>query len=135
MVVLRSAKAVILDANYHALILRRSGTHPYAAFEPDLPGGIIEEHETFETGVIREILEETGIVADVGSLRLLHSSETGLHSQTMYVLHLDATTPAVTLSREHDQYTWVPIAEVGGLERLSQVAVDFNNEHNAWTQV
>ena len=75
MVGLRSAKAVILDANHHALILRRSGTHPHAAFEPDLPGGVIEKQETFEAGVIREILEETGIVADAGGLRLLHSSE------------------------------------------------------------
>lgn len=135
MVVLRSAKAVILDVNHHALILRRSGTHPYAALEPDLPGGVIEEHETFEAGVIREILEETGIVADVGGLRLLHSSETGLHSQMMYVIYLDATAPVVTLSQEHDQYTWVPVAEVGGLELPSQMAVDYSNEHNAWTQV
>lgn len=134
MVGLRSAKAVILDANHHALILRRSGTHPYAALEPDLPGGVIEEHETFETGVIREILEETGIVAELGGLRLLHSSNTGLHSRMMYVLHLDATAPAVALSWEHDQYTWVPIAEVGGLEPPSQIAVDFSNKHNAWTQ-
>lgn len=135
MVGLRSAKAVILDANHHALILRRSGTHPSAALEPDLPGGVIEEHETFETGVIREILEETGIVADVGGLRFLHSSDSGLHSRMMYVLYLDAIAPVVALSWEHDQYAWVPIAEVGGLELPSQLAVDYSNEHNAWIQV
>lgn len=135
MVLLRSAKVVILDVNHHALILRRSGTHPYAALNPDLPGGVIEEHETFEAGIIREIMEETGIVVEVNHLRLLRSTESRLHNRMMYVIYLDSVAPAVTLSWEHDQYTWVPVAEVGGLESPSQIVVDYSNEHDVWTQI
>jgi ADP-ribose pyrophosphatase YjhB (NUDIX family) len=55
--------AVIVDAGRVVLIKRR--------FEPlagqwSLPGGTLELGETLEAGVAREMLEETGLVVEVG---------------------------------------------------------------------
>ena len=116
--------------NQHALILRRSSTHPYAAFEADLPGGIIELDETFEEGLAREVLEETGMIVDMGRLRLLHVSESTSYAWMMYGMQIDVAAPDVTLSWEHDQYTWIPVADVIGLELSAQTAFDYSYKNN-----
>jgi 8-oxo-dGTP diphosphatase len=55
--------AVIIDAGKVVLIRRR--------YEPlkghwSLPGGMVEVGEALETALVREMLEETGLVVDVG---------------------------------------------------------------------
>ena len=56
------AGAVINDVGQVLLIKRRDNRR----WEP--PGGVLELNETFEEGVIREVLEETGIRVAVGPL-------------------------------------------------------------------
>jgi 8-oxo-dGTP pyrophosphatase MutT (NUDIX family) len=56
------AGVVVGDDGQVLLIQRRDNGH----WEP--PGGVLELNETFEEGVIREVLEETGIKVAVGSL-------------------------------------------------------------------
>ena len=102
------AKALILDARGNALILRRSSTHPYYAFEPDLPGGIVEKNESHEEGLCREISEETGLQVVPGQLRLAEITNAfGTKNKELFIAQLDEIMPAVTISWEHDQYSWV----------------------------
>ena len=49
------------------VVLVKRGHAPLAG-EWSLPGGALELGETLEAGVAREILEETGLVVDVGPL-------------------------------------------------------------------
>lgn len=104
---MRIAKALIYDADGYALVLRRSSTHPYYAYQPDLPGGIIERGEEYEEGLVRELSEEAGITITPNQLRLLDTRE-GLTVSTkrLYEARLDHH-PHVTLSWEHDRYEWV----------------------------
>lgn len=55
---------VLIDGR---VVLVRRG-HPPLQGEWSLPGGALELGETLEAGVAREVLEETGLVVDVGPL-------------------------------------------------------------------
>ncbi len=57
----RTGKAILFDEAGNIALVERD-THPYAL----LPGGGIDEGETFEQGILRECLEETGCVVELG---------------------------------------------------------------------
>jgi 8-oxo-dGTP pyrophosphatase MutT (NUDIX family) len=54
----------------NAVLAVRRGENPGKG-ELALPGGFLDVGETWEEGVVRELREETGIVFDPGSVRLL----------------------------------------------------------------
>lgn len=136
----RSAKIVVLDADNKALLLRRSHTHPTDAFEPDIPGGTIEHHETIEDGVLRELEEEVGIRISEDKLTLLYSltfdNIPGVSiNRLLYATRIASSQPDVLLSWEHDEYSWVEIAKLQGLERPYQKGVDYAIIHSLWDSV
>lgn len=140
MKLIRSAKLVVLDASGKALLLRRSSTHPRQALEPDIPGGVIERNETIEAGLIRELREETGIIAAETDVRLIYTMTfdniPGLSiNRLLYGLRLTQHAPDVHLSWEHDMYSWVSIENVVGLERPYQKGVEYANEHALWADI
>lgn len=118
----RSAKVLIFDADGHVLVLRRSGTHPTAAFEPDLPGGMIETGESHERGVVREIFEETRLLVDPGQLRRVDITRRpfAIMQRALFVAHLDQVRPSIEISWEHDEYNWIPIESITKLEQPVQ---------------
>jgi 8-oxo-dGTP pyrophosphatase MutT (NUDIX family) len=124
----RSAKLIVLDENNNVLVLRRSNTHPLAPLQPDLPGGIIEPHESFEHGVIRELREETGLVVTTDQLRLMHTSTKVIHQRVMFAVRVTVPEAGIRISWEHDEYRWVPVAELRGFEAPIQRSIDIINE-------
>lgn len=69
--------AVIVDGGRVVLVKRR---HEPLAGRWSLPGGSLEVGETLETGVAREMLEETGLIVRVGPVvevfdRILYDDE------------------------------------------------------------
>lgn len=103
------AKAIIYDADGDILILRRSGTHPHYAYQPDLPGGEVEPHEDPITGLIREIEEEAGITIHPDTLEpaFQKPGDDG-YTRHLYIAKLQHSKPDIIISWEHDQYTWMP---------------------------
>lgn len=114
--VARAAKAIILDQSGKMLVLRRSATHPTKAFAMDLPGGVVEEGETSEVGLAREIKEETGL--DIGSDKLIlianyvEKFNNRDLSRMLFGVKIPGESPEVVISWEHDQYDWVELSEV-----------------------
>ena len=58
--------AVVLDDDNRVLLVKRA--HEPLKGEWSLPGGAVELGETLEAAVLREILEETGLIIDIGAV-------------------------------------------------------------------
>lgn len=136
----RSAKAVILDAAGRALLLRRSETHPEFAFAPDLPGGTILNHETYEEGMIRELQEETGVTS--GQIANIHRLYKGVFyepnketERILFGVRLLSEEPAITLSSEHDKYDWVSVADLKGIEEPYQGGIRYAHLYDLWKTI
>jgi len=125
----RAASALILDADNSLLIVRRGETHPWAAHEPDLPGGFVEKDEGHPDGLVRELFEETGIVVAESSLRegavFAHPDYFNNNNieHSLYAFRFKVR-PEVILSWEHDRYDWISLEEVRGLEKPVQREFD-----------
>ncbi|MBC7546144.1 NUDIX hydrolase [Candidatus Saccharibacteria bacterium] len=102
------AKALIYDSNDNMLVLKRSESHPYFAHQDDLPGGEIEPGEDSVTGLIREILEETGMI--IARKSVVFASEVltkNNGSNQLYTVRLSIEKPVIDISWEHMSYQWV----------------------------
>lgn len=110
---IRGAKAIILDHEDKILIVRRSQTHPYVPLTNDLPGGKVEHGETMLEGVVREIKEEIGVDVSGESIVLVGSHKANDYygkdfEVELYQISLSAR-PDVVLSFEHDKYEWMDL--------------------------
>ena len=97
------------------LLLQR-GTEERHAGAWGSPGGKVEIHETPEQAARRELFEETGILIDpsvglefFGTFYVrVPSADFTYH---LFKINLE-TMPAVIISHEHDNYTWVRPEEI-----------------------
>lgn len=103
-------KSLILNRGIKkALLIRRAGDSGEGLWES--AGGKVEDGESPEEGIIREVREETGL--QVVPERLLYAS---LHEtcgeKHVFIVYLCAVKEEkVVLSREHTEYRWVDKAE------------------------
>jgi len=106
---------VILDGERVVLIRRRS---PPLAGEWSLPGGIVEVGETLEACVARELLEETGLHVDVGSVievfdRITHDAAGRVEYHYVLVDYLcRATAGALRGGSDVDAAKWVSMSDL-----------------------
>lgn len=71
-----------------------------------LPGGGLDPLESLEAGIVRELLEETGVVAKIGRIILgqqLRSSRTGFDEELEFFFHI--TNPEDFMSIDLSQTT------------------------------
>lgn len=110
------AKALIVDGEGRCLVLRRSQTHPTTPLQPDLPGGRLNDHEAPIAAICREVAEETGLVVGPGSAHLLFTSADIYDNKNfirfLFVVHVPEVSPEVSLSWEHADSQWLPVADV-----------------------
>jgi|SRR4051812_36102381 8-oxo-dGTP diphosphatase len=139
MKLVRSVKVAVLDRNGDILILRRSGTHPRAAYEADIPGGEAENDESIEDAASRELLEETGLEIRAQDLKLVYTFTQEFPgvsvNRLLYAVRLDDLKPSVILSSEHDQFSWQPVDNASQVEVPYQKGIDYANKHNLWQDI
>lgn len=117
-VIERAAKALVRrrsDGKYLILTCSEWPDNPRRSQKPDLPGGIVEPHEDFEEGLLREVREEAGLELLPGSIQLGHCFtylDEGISSNFLvYVAEVEGD-EEVTLSWEHESYQWLTADEI-----------------------
>ncbi len=116
-------KAVVVNQKNEVLLLKRNKKSTFNRGKWDLPGGHIDEGETIEEGLKREILEETSLKAEVGFIigtaefskgnKQFKNEKRGLR-----FLAYSQGDKVKLNKREHDEYAWLPIDEA--IEKLSK---------------
>lgn len=99
-------KGILLNRKMgKVLLLKRAATDPVDPNEWENAGGKLEQGETLETAVRREIKEETGLEARVCNLAYLtYVQKTQPYLLIVYLCETDME--EVVLSHEHQDFIW-----------------------------
>lgn len=124
--ILKSAKVIIYDKNNKILLLTRSETHPKYALQLDLPGGLVDKGEDFETTIKRECLEEIGLDINIEDLKLVKKFRFPNISRNLFLIHIDEDQPKIKLSWEHSEYSWMSEEEIKAMNTSSKFDPYFN---------
>lgn len=120
----RLAAAVVIHKD-HVLIIRRSHTEGFLPGRWGVPCGKIDEGESAQHAVLRELYEETGLSGSVAGWvgrSNFPSTWRGQHVtnvQDNYLVSIRPTRvdrtgmPEVTLPKEDQDAQWVPASQIG----------------------
>jgi 8-oxo-dGTP diphosphatase len=111
-----SVKAIVRDGKGRCLLIRRSSESRHWPGKWDLPGGKVDAGESFDTALVREIAEETGLKAVLKGL--VGAVEFELPGVRVVCLVLEAASRSaqVRLSPEHQEYQWAERRQLGQLD-------------------
>ena len=126
-----AVKALIADDHGRILAIRRSMDSKQFKHAWDLPGGKVDAGEGFDVALVREVEEETGLRIVLEGVA--GATEYAMPASRLAVLVLKARRIGgeVTLSSEHDGFTWVPLGELAAMGfhgALREFIVDYCNK-------
>lgn len=112
-----STAAFILNDKGELLVARR-GKEP-AKGTLDLPGGFVDNDENAEQGMVREILEETGLSVDINEVEYLFSipnvyrySGMDIHTLDLFFICHVSDDAVVKAADDAAELSWVPLKKV-----------------------
>jgi 8-oxo-dGTP diphosphatase len=111
-----AVKALVWDDSGRILFLRRASISKRFAGTWEPPGGKMDAGEAFDTALVREVAEETGLTIVLD--RVAGATQYDMPGMKLAVLFLEARVLSgeVGLSDEHDEYRWIQLNEVLRLE-------------------
>lgn len=101
--------AAIIQKDKKILIARRA-SHKHLGGLWEFPGGKIEDHETAEVCLKRELQEELGIVVEVGDFFMENQHRYGEKVIVLKAFFCKLINGAPTL-KDHDKIAWVSKSE------------------------
>lgn len=107
--------AVILHNNKILCVQRGDNKYNYIAFKYEFPGGKVEEGETNEEAIKREILEELNLEITIESQFITVNHEYPDFILVMHSFICSCTSNALQLS-EHIAFKWLDKAELKPLD-------------------
>ncbi|MCX5697235.1 MAG: NUDIX domain-containing protein [Candidatus Omnitrophica bacterium] len=123
-----ATRVVINDKLGRCLLLKRSAISKSNAGKWEFPGGKVDEGESFDAAMRREVTEETGL--EVSFRRVVGAIEIEMPNfkVAQIILEADAESGAVILSSEHDEYVWVKPQDLLNMD-LSPYLVSFIKDY------
>jgi 8-oxo-dGTP diphosphatase len=115
-----SVKVIIRDADGRCLLLKRSTSSKGNPGKWDLPGGKVDAGENLEQGLLREVVEETGLT--ISLQRVLGAAESESLTKRVAYLIFEGRIESgrVRLSNEHEDFTWVDRQSLAKVEIAEQ---------------
>ena len=104
-----SVVAAIIKRNNTYLLARRA-THKDHAGKWEFPGGKIDEGESPEKALERELFEEFGVVAKAGKHVATHQFDYGSFQIELMAYEVDCNEGTFQLT-DHDQIAWARLEE------------------------
>jgi ADP-ribose pyrophosphatase YjhB (NUDIX family) len=106
------------------LLVRRAGRRGRGNWQ--IPGGFVEQDETMELAVVREVEEEAGVmttVQGVVGLRNRYDADGGNSLYIVMLLAPQSGDPSPDM-KEVDRAEYFSLAEIQDLEQISQVNIE-----------
>lgn len=116
-----AVKAVILDGQRRCLLVRRSAQNRHFAGQWEWPGGKVEAGEDFAHAVARETREETALEIELTGLAGATQFEMPEVNVVLLCLEARLLGGELTLSAEHDEFAWTPLAKLAMWNLVEQV--------------
>ncbi|HWQ63975.1 MAG TPA: NUDIX domain-containing protein [Methanospirillum sp.] len=112
-----SVRIVLFDQQGHILVLKRSQSSKTNPGKWELPGGKIDDAETFDAALKREVLEETGFQVVIHTAAGTAMQETDEWRVVHLVMIGSMVSGGLAISSEHEEYRWASPLELGGLDK------------------
>jgi len=116
-----AVKAVLLDPQDRMLLIRRSNKNSHFVGKWEWPGGKVDPGEDFATAVKREAREETALEIAIIGLAGATSFEMPQVRIVMLCLECRVMGGQLQLSKEHDDFAWVFLRDLGNWPLTDQV--------------
>jgi len=124
-----AVRVILTDQDSKILILKRSTDSKTNPGKWELPGGKVNQEESFDHALIREVYEETNL--KIALEHVVGASEQNLH--IIRAVHIIMSGKIIegelNLSSEHEGYAWVTIETLSDYE-LADWLQDYVNQSN-----
>lgn len=116
-----AVKAIVYDRTGRCLALRRDPRSNLYPGQWDLPGGKVDDGESFDAALQREVFEETGLRLEL--MGVIGAWHRVLPKVTSVLLVLEARRRPgrVRLSPEHSEFRWVSPTELARVDWSDEI--------------
>lgn len=124
-----AVRVLLTDQDGKVLILKRSTESKTNPGKWELPGGKVNQEESFDQALVREVYEETNL--KIALEHVIGASEQNLHIiRAVHIIMSGIIMEGeLILSREHEGYAWVEVETLPDYE-LADWLQDFIDQKN-----
>ncbi len=122
-----SVKMLLVDKNNQYLLLQRSMESKGNPGTWELPGGKVDDGESLETALLREVEEETGLITEITGLVGTAESSLGDKKIVYVIMEGISDGEGISLSKEHDDFAWVLTGDLKNFDTSPTFREFFNS--------